>query len=128
MSSDVVKSQSVFGAAQALQCPQFYRKVVGMRVQPRASDGGQKVIGSVTETRAFADSNHSVSDADVITHALNLFLALFVNPRQALEFWIEFGPLFQRLWLAQSHIECALEIRRAGIGRVNVAVEFCIRK
>src|SRR5262245_31613038 len=128
MSSDVVKAQSVFGAAQALQRPQLYRKVVRMRVQPCASDGRQKTIGRVTEARAVADSDHSVSDADVIAHALNLFVALFVDPWEPLKFWIELGPLFQRLWLAQSHVECALKIRRAGIRRVNVAVEFCIRK
>src|SRR5437899_4520088 len=55
-------------------------------------------------------------------------MPLVVDPGQTLKFRIKIRPLFQRLRFSQPHLQGSLEIRRPRIRRIDVAMEFRIRK
>src|SRR5207247_6440552 len=78
----------------------------------------------LTPARARPHRRCAIGDPNVVTDALNLSVGLFIYPRQALKFWIELRPLFQRFRFAQSHGHRVPEIWGARIRRVNVAMKF----
>src|SRR6266850_2989158 len=77
--------------------------------------------------RARAYGGRAVGNANVVAHPLNLPVCFVIDPRQALELWIELRPLFERFRFVQSHGYSMFEVWRARIRCVDVAVEFCCR-
>src|SRR2546427_4974129 len=81
-------------------------------------------MGCLTPARARPHGRSRIGDPNVVADLLNLAVRFFIYPRQALKFWIELRPLFQRFRFAQSLRHSMPEIWGAGVGRVNVAMKF----
>src|SRR5438128_1480994 len=122
------KTESRTQAAERLQQPELHWNGILIPAQAKARGRREHPHDSLARPIRPADGRSAETDADVVAHDLDSFVGGIIDPRQSLKFWIERGPFFQRLWLAESHRDRLVKIRSARIRRVDVGMEFRRRK
>src|SRR5262245_58738806 len=108
--------------------PKFQRKFILVPLQACPGDGSQNPVCQTSHWRLPANGYRSITDSNVLSHALDLLVVPSIEPWKALKLRIEFRPLFQASRFAQAHLHCAAKVRRPGIRGVDIAVKFRGRK